>query len=171
MGLFSQDRKKTVTTYDQTSEQSPITASRDSVATRGNAIFNDLGEGASQVTVKKGGRYVVRINQTSDPALLQNILTQQQQSLQQVLAPVLASQGTATAGLTQSLQDILNRVGDLAENKQTEGESGRNKTVLYIVLAAVAGLAIIFGKGRWGLYLAIAAAAYFLFGGDKTEST
>lgn len=162
MGLFSQDSKETNTSYDQRSEQSPIAATgKGSVAARGNILFETLGDGAQSVKIKKGGQYIVRttVNQNSDPAVLQSVLGQ-----------ILSSQGDASAASAASLEKLLSKIGDLAENKQTDGEAGRNKTILYIALAAAGALATIFGKGRWGLYITLGSVAYFLFSGGKKKA-
>lgn len=50
--------------------------------------------------------------------------------------------GQATAGL---LENVLGRLSELSESSQTEGDSGRNKIILYVVLAVIA----VFGLMVW----------------------
>lgn len=54
-----------------------------------------------------------------------------------------SSTATATAS-GQNLDKVLAQLAPLAESKQTDGQSGQNKTVLYIVLAIAAAVAVIF---------------------------
>ncbi len=156
MPIFSSSKSST-DVFAHT-EKSPVTASGEaSVASRGSIVFSTPtttvdNTGATQFKVKGKGQII--INQNSDKDLL---------------GQILASQGAASAASDARLGDLLGRITDLAENKQTGGESGRDKTILYVVLGVGAVLAMIFGKGRWGLYLAIGAVGYFLFGGKKEE--
>lgn len=56
-----------------------------------------------------------------------------------LLDKVLDSQSANTG-------DAINKITDLAENKQTDGESGKNKIVLYVVAGVLALVAFIFWK-------------------------
>jgi len=52
----------------------------------------------------------------------------------------------------ESSRDIfgqaLSQIGSLAESKQTEGEAGRNKIMMWVALAALAVVAIVFWRSR-----------------------
>jgi len=77
------------------------------------------------------------------------------------LKDVLQGQATAEANRTDSLQSLLanqadnsstllesigSKLSGLAENQQTGGDSSRNKIVLYVVLAVIALIAVIFWR-------------------------
>ena len=122
----------------------------------GAAIFNTSTlEDSTQFKVGGKGRLI--INNNSDPLV------------GKTLEHLLTTQSAASAASGNTLETLLSKVTDLAENKQTDGESGRNKTILYLVLAALAGVAVIFGR-RTGLWIVgIGAVAWFIFG-KKAEA-
>ncbi len=57
------------------------------------------------------------------------------------LSEALNAQGDAGK---QTLDSVLTKLSDLAESKQTDGESGKNKIVLYVVAGVLALLAFLF---------------------------
>lgn len=170
--LQSKSSSKTYTSITSDVEKSPVTADNESVAAGGNVSFfqpttgdisTELGPGAQQFNLKKKSKLV--INYQSDPNLLRDVLGQQQQTLQEFLSSQAAGQSQAG----ESLADALAKIGELAESKQTGGETLRDRTVLYIILAGLAAVAVIFGK-RAGIYIVAGGAAlWFLFGREKEK--
>jgi len=70
--------------------------------------------------------------QATESENLQQILSSQSDIIQ-----AGASQSTSLVG------QILSKLGELAESKQTEGESGRNQIVLWVVLGVLAVAALL----------------------------
>ncbi|MBC8002339.1 MAG: hypothetical protein H7X97_07095 [Opitutaceae bacterium] len=88
---------------------------------------------------------------TSDPAVTANAfnaIAGLTEGFNASLASVLdkANQSTAatTAASGANLDKVLASLAPLAESKQTEGASGQNKTVLYIVVAIAIAIAAAF---------------------------
>ena len=104
-----------------------------------------LGSGAVESKVSGKGN-TVNIT-TTDPAVLQSIDalgTNQSETLTNFLRDASRSSSEAADSTNSFLDKVLGKVGDLAENKQTGGESGQSRTVLYVVLAIVLGVVVYF---------------------------
>ena|ERR1044071_1883704 len=111
------------------------------------ANSNVLGQGALQVSGQGKANFDI-----------QNVDKDVIAAFGGTLADVLHGQAQAETDRTASLQSLLSNQSDqsstllesigkqlsaLAENKQTEGDSGRNKIVLYVVLAVLAVIGLL----------------------------
>jgi hypothetical protein len=121
MGLFGGiGESKTNTNVVETTVRIPITADQGSIA--GQSVVS-IGEGGRQINI---GRHAnVTIQQQSDPEILKELLSQQTD---------------VVSKSNEKFDTLLNSIGDLAESKQTGGESGRDKTILWVIIAGVVGL-------------------------------
>lgn len=79
-------------------------------------------------------------------ATLSEYLKQYNENFDEYLSKQTETASAAAQSQSGLVEKFLGKVSELAESKQTEGESGRNKTVLYVVL---------------GLFLAAAAVLIF----------
>lgn len=158
MGLLSNESKSktTVTTVIDRSAPSANDASV-AVGKQGSAVFDTL-TGSTQFRL--GPNAKLNITQTSDPKLLQDFITSQNQLTQSALTQSQLAQ----ADSDKTLAALINKISDLAESKQTGGESARDKTILYVVLAGLAAVAFIFGKGSFIYVAAAGVVGWFLFG-------
>jgi hypothetical protein len=119
--MFGIAESETKTDIVSTTIRAPITADSGSVAGKQVSIGPTLGDKATQINIAKGAK--LTINQNSDPDLLQNLLDQQSSFVSQS---------------DERLDTLLNSVGSLAMSSQTGGESERDKTILYVVIALAA---------------------------------
>lgn len=92
------------------------------------------------VKINKGGTLTI---QQSDPniALAITKLSEQSAAGTEAASANYAQISESNAGL---FDKIFGKLGELSESKQTDGKSGENKTVLYVIIA------IVFGFVVWG---------------------
>lgn len=120
-----------------------VTAARDeAVALGGTGNKNIIGADASgeNNTVNSGtlsGNKDSTITVGYDAGQFQTAL----QTVGSNLTNALSAQSAAGS---ETLENVLGKLTDLAESKQTDGESGKNQIVLYVVLAVLAVVAWIF---------------------------
>lgn len=137
LGFLNTDQETSTKISSTSTTTTPTASGENSVATGRGAQFNTLGTGALQLTAGKGGKLNFSINQTSDPDLFKALLASQQEGSKSL-----------TDAFGGGLQAILGSLAGLSESRQTGGESSRDKTILYIVAAIVAGLVLVFWKRR-----------------------
>lgn len=106
-------------------------ANENSLAFGGSNNSNQFGG------VKLGGNNSGSITVGYDANTFQNLLQTESNNLTSAL------NSQSAAGRSQ-LDAILNSIGGLAENKQTDGQASQNKTVVFVVVSVLALLAWIF---------------------------
>lgn len=132
---FGIGESKSSTKVNAPVEKSPITADAGSIATRNGAVRLDtLAANASQINLGKNARLTI----TSDPALVQKLLNQQEQTV----SDLIGSQAANDQSTQSTLSALLGKFGELSADKLTGGESSRDKTFLYIALALAAVAAL-----------------------------
>jgi len=141
-GAFSSDSKSNAT-------DNRIAVTDQAQAVRGGAgktLSNaldlskaNLGTTFKTVKLAKGASLTIGTDNSPAVADLGNKLAELAKGTTETLRNQLDKQ----VNLTQS---ALGKIGDLAGDQQTGGQSSANKTVLYLVIAALAALAFIFRK-------------------------
>ncbi len=116
-----------------------IRGSKTKLAQPGGTVL-DL-ERAQLAPTIKGTKGNVTIN---DPAPIANLAGQFTDSIKDVANAASASLGNALQQQAATVQSALDKVTDVSTNAQTGGDSSRNKIVLYVVLAALTLLGVVF---------------------------
>ncbi len=119
-------------------EESPITADNESIAIHRGSY---LAPGSTRVSLAKNASLTINNPATPlDTALFSGLFERQQDTLEQILT----SQGSASQASDERLGTFLDTLGQLSESKQSGGETTRDRTILWIVLAVVAAAAFLF---------------------------
>lgn len=153
MGLFGIDSNKT------SARDERIAVTDQGVATRGGnttlgeevlALGTNARLQAGGIQVAGGGKGSTTTTNitTSDPDVLREALEfadRQSSGFTDTLQDLLNAQGSQTQGI---LDAVLGQLASLAESKQTEGESGRDKIIMWIALGLFAVVAIFFWRRR-----------------------
>lgn len=134
LGIGGKDTTKTNVTSYSTDQRK--TASGSGIVQEGGA----LGEGAiSGKQIAQDGSVIIR---GGKGALTVNTLDAE------FAKSALSSVGDLSRQQTNTLGQVLTEISSLAESKQTEGEAGRNKIMMWVALAALAVVAIMFWRQR-----------------------
>jgi hypothetical protein len=120
----------------QAAQGQAITAKDEAIAQGGQGNKNIIGTDLSGNSLGSGATLQVGYNASDLNSALSNVGS--------TLTTAISQQ--SSAGKT-SLDAVLSRVADLAESKQTSGDSGRNNIILYVVLGVLALLGVFIWKG------------------------
>lgn len=142
IGLFGQSQEKHETTTISTVTDARQTASGSGIIQRGGA----LGEGATSIGGLGGGQ-----GNVAQPGATQ-VAGHGQLTINTLDAEVakaaLESVGSLSERQSDTFGQMLGQISSLAESKQTEGESDRNRILMWVALAALAVVALIFWRQR-----------------------
>lgn len=133
------------------------TVDNDLVGTDQAIVFNVATgkKGASKILAPGATTIDIKGDFSADPAVLQNALNfgqQQSTTFTDALKDIISGASAATAGQAKTLQEVfsksIDKISALSESAQTEGDTDRNKIILYVVLGllAVVGAIFVFGK-------------------------
>lgn len=106
----------------------------------------------SKAKVAKGGTLSITVGDTKPledlskefSLAVQDINAENSAALSKVSTASGEQLGQALAGLGAQLKDAFSQLSTLSESKQTEGESGRNQVMLWVVLGVLALMGFIF---------------------------
>lgn len=133
------------------SETSPITATGNAVVVKGKGKVAK--EGSVQVGDKGSLNTGFQLTQGKGATGDTNVTYQitngvGEDGLSSLVNQLTAATGSQVDALAGVLKDQQSQVGELAENKQTDGDAGRNKTVVLVVLAVLALVALFIWKRK-----------------------
>jgi len=95
----------------------------------------------NKVSVAKGGTLSVNIGDTQ---AVEDLSKQFALTVQDISGQNSDSLSAAVQGMGDQLKSAFTQLAALGESKQTEGDSGRNKIILYVVLGVLALVGLIF---------------------------
>lgn len=141
-------------TSESFAEYSPQTADGDSVNQRGKG--NTVSKGALSKAVGNRGKLIesggVEIGKGAKLSTLDfgksKVKGNISVTINEGAGDLVGAVKSLATKVGDTLQSTVGQIIPLAENKQTGGESGQNKTVLWVVLAALAMLGFVFYKKR-----------------------
>ena len=122
---------------------------------QGQSNLTDIGKGGTLATgntitfgaIAKGA--TVNLTTTSPELLghLSDLAENTSANFSQVIDSINTASAAGAASQKGLLDGVFEKLTDLAESKQTDGASGQNKTVLYVVIAIVVAVVVyFFGK-------------------------
>lgn len=154
MGAFGSDSttRNTTNLFDQRiagSDQAAIDARRQSAGKGSNVLSN-----STQINTRGGD-----LEYSSDPELLRaaiDAVSSQSDRFAESLTEIFAASSDAQSAQALSnalsqkslLEETFDKLAGLAASSQSDGDTDRNKIVLYISLAALALVAILFFNRR-----------------------
>ena len=136
------------TTNNVSNVENTPSATDEGQAAVGNAFQNSGNVSDGAFGIRAGKNAKVNVTFASDPGVLNSLLGQQTKTLSDLLGGINSANSGVNNALAGGLSSILDKITGLAESKQTDGESGKDQRIVWIVVAVLAVVAIIFWRRK-----------------------